>query len=701
MRCALTCVLTLHITTAVCLATAQAQENAPVVAVNAQEVVSYDAVFFDRYQPNSALEMISRIPGFQIDDGDDKRGFGAASGNILINDRYPSAKQDKATSIVDRIPASQVARIDLIRGQVRGIDLRGQSVVASIILHDDIPATTRWDVSTRKNFEHTPLTVRTSVSLSDTWKRLEYNAGIVLRRFRSGEGGIEDVNDASGNLSEARLEETFLRGDLVNGNVNVLTWVGKTLLSINTQLFREERNEVIDSVTASRAPGTQNDDFFADDSLKKQIEIGTDAERSLKPDLLAKAIVLYTRTENDATSAQNRFDSVGAQLLNRVAVSAVVESEAIARLEFDWVGWENHAVKLDFEGARNVIDSELVQTVDTGAGPVLVPVPGGNTRVEENRVDLLINDTWYRNEFEYDYGIGAETSTIEQTGDATVKRSFFFLKPRFSVAYSPTQRRQTRLSVAREVSQLDFSDFISSTVFQDDDLALGNPNLKPESTWVAKFSEERRFGELSVFKVTLFHNWIDDVEDLLPLSPDFEAPGNIGTGRRWGVEFEATVPLENLGIAGGRLDIEARLQDSSVTDPVNGADRELSGEGNVSKPLAFRNENRYAYGVDFRQDIKAAQFAWGWDVRRRGNRLAFRVNELVEYEDGLEFNVFAETTRWLGIKVRLHAQNLLDFNQLRFRTIYVGERDLTPIDVIELQDRTDGRRLVLTLSGSF
>lgn len=50
-----------------------------------QEILTYDAAFFDRYRPNSALDMVQRIPGFQIDNGDNKRGFGAASGNILIN----------------------------------------------------------------------------------------------------------------------------------------------------------------------------------------------------------------------------------------------------------------------------------------------------------------------------------------------------------------------------------------------------------------------------------------------------------------------------------------------------------------------------------------------------------------------------------------------------------------------------------------
>ncbi len=576
------------------------ESDAPEVE-SSQDVVSFDADFFARYQPVTALEMVRRIPGFQLDDGEDKRGFGAASGNVLINDRYPSAKQDTASRILERIPASLVERIDLIRGRVRGIDLRSQSSVISVILREDIPATVRWDLAVRKTADLSPLTVRGSVSLSDTWKSLEYNAGLVYRRFRSSESGVEDIYDPSGTLLEARLEEDSRDGDASFANFNMLTWIGETQITANTRLANIQFVETLDSVAAPEAPGVQSDDFFVETGDEQQFEIGADAERRLGSDLIGKVILLYTRVDEDGTSTQDRVDSTGALEFTRFADSNIVQSESISRLEFDWAGWENHAVNFDIEVARNDIDAALVQTVDTGSGPVEVPVPGANTRVEEDRFEFLLNDTWYRGALEIGYGIGGESSTISQTGDATNKRSFTFLKPNLSVAYSPTQERQTRLRIGRDVSQLDFSDFVSSTVFEDDDLALGNPDLAPESTWVVELIEERRFGELGVFKITLFYNWITDVEDLLPIDVPsqpgqlFEVPGNIGSGERWGAELETTIPLDRLGLTGARLDIEARLQDSRVTDPVTDEDRVLSGEGDVGKPLSLNNENRYTF----------------------------------------------------------------------------------------------------------
>lgn len=52
------------------------------------ESVNYPSNFFQRYQPVTAFDMVSRVPGFTLDDGGALRGFGAAAGNMLINGRF-------------------------------------------------------------------------------------------------------------------------------------------------------------------------------------------------------------------------------------------------------------------------------------------------------------------------------------------------------------------------------------------------------------------------------------------------------------------------------------------------------------------------------------------------------------------------------------------------------------------------------------
>lgn len=665
-------------------------------------VVTYAAEFFGRYQPNTALDMVRQVPGFQLDDGDDQRGFGGAVGNVLINDRYPSAKQDTPSQILLRMPASQVERIELIRGQIREIDLLGKPVVVNVVLVQDSSAAIRWELGVRKNFSLSPLAPNVGMSMSDQWRGMTYNFGIDGRRASFGDPGTRDIYDSGGIPTERRFEDHEGSGFNANSYFTASREFGRTLLNFNSTLGFEYRDEDLDTAIVAEDPAiAPTNDRLTRERRNRKIEIGFDVERDLSPELAAKAILLHFELDQRPLSVQRRFDGAGDETLFREADTDAKETEDIVRLEFVWTQFENHVLQLNVEGARNVLDRELVQTVDSGMGPEVVPVPGANSRVEETRGDILINDTWTFGRYKFDYGVGAETSTISQTGDAEQKRSFSFIKPRTALTYSASPSRQTRFSLAREVSQLDFNDFVSATVFEDDDLALGNPNLQPESTWVAEFSEEWRFGELGVVKVSAFHHWISDVEDLLPLSAEFEAPGNIGDGRRWGVILESTLPLERIGLTGAKLDVKARWQDSTVPDPVTDRDRVLSSEGGSNDDVIFLNENRYAFILDFRQDLDTARVAWGWHYGVRAERPVFKVNELEIFDEGIGVTAFIETTRWLGVKISLTGVNLTDNVDTRDRTVFAGERDLSPVAFREYRRLTNGRRIVLGFSGAF
>ena len=477
-----------------------------------RQVVEYRAEFFDRYQPLTALDMVRQLPGFQIDDGSGDRGFGNVVGNILINDRRPSAKEDTPSQILDRIPASTVRRIDLIRSQVRGIDLQGQPIVASIMLRDDVPAASRWELSVRKTIGLSSLTPSASISRSDLWRGIEYNAGLELRRPAFGDESTVEVLDADGSLAELRTEERKGLRHQGNGNLIASMRLNETLVRFNTKIALNNLDEQIVSHRVPQALGSDpRTEFFADTSDILQFELGTDFERELNADLIAKVILLHIREEEEALSSQRSVDDAGDQTRIRLADSDSVRTESIIRVELDWARLPNHTVQINLEGAFNVLDNTFSLIEDNGAGPMPVPVPGANARVEEIRWDFLLLETWSGGRFILDYGLGAEHSTLTQSGDVNQERSFFFLKPRAVLTQSPGQGKLTRLRIEREVSQLDFKDFVSATVFQDDDLALGNPDLRPETTWVAEASHERRFGELGVVKLTAFHHWISDV----------------------------------------------------------------------------------------------------------------------------------------------------------------------------------------------
>lgn len=667
------------------------------------QVVEYPASFFGRYRPNTALDMVNQVPGFQLDNGADTRGFATSAGNILIDGKRPSVKQDTPSDILSRIPASNVVRIDVIRGQMSGIDLQGQAVVANILLSEDSEAAVRWEGFVWKNSKSDIYMPGGAISLSNRWSDIDYNAGIQGNRHAHATIGSRDSFDGDGELIEDRTEDIINTHLTVSANLNASTTVGETLLHLNTEVGYDKIDETLTADRIPQAPGSiPRQEQVVDGRESNDFEIGLTAERVLREHLIGKGIFIYHQKDFDEESTQTVVDDTDTRTLFRIANTGTDTREAIARAEFDWSAINGHTIQLNLEGAYNSLDNTQLQTADTGAGPVIEDIPGANTRVEEVRGDILLADTWSLGLFELNYGIGAEVSQLTQTGDAELERNFFFAKPHVLLTYAPGRGNQTQLNLARRVSQLDFNDFVSASVFQDNDRALGNPNLRPETTWVADLSHERRFGDIMVVKVRAYHHWISHVEDLLPLSLTDEAPGNIGSGKRWGLELESTVPLGWLGLDSARLDFKGRWQDSSVTDPVTGETRELSSEGRLSSNIPYNDiDVKYITQINFRQDFEAQRVAWGWDVLERAERPLYKVNELDTYDEGTMLGVFVETTRWLGIKIRFAVSDLLDESKSRIRTTYAGQRQISPVARNEITDVTRGRQFELVFSGSF
>jgi len=679
------------------------EDSIPQANIQSVPNVDFPAAFFALYQPNTALDMVQQLPGFQLDNGDSSRGFAGSAGNILINGRRPSAKQDSPSDILARIPASQVERIELIRGQARGINMQGHSALANITLLGYADRIVRWEGFLR----HTntgPLKPGLTASMSSHWREVDYMLGINVEREANGEYGTDKVYDGNGNLRETRFEDQRQTGFRLLGiYLNTTATVGETLLKFNSRVGVLNGPDNIVSTRVPESGGSRQDVLFKNNQNVPSFELGFDAERELVADLGGKAILLYTYRDRGIRNLQSNLNADGVQTLLRTADSQTISKECIARIELDWSQITNHLVQFNIEGAYNLVDGTLIQVVDTGSGPSIVDVQDGNAKVEEVRGDVLLKDTWSLGKYKLDYGLGAEISNISQSNEDISDRTFFYLKPQLILTYVSASGHQIRVRLEREISQLNFNDFISATVFEDDNLALGNPNLQPDATWISELGYERRFSRIGAIKITGFYHRINDVLDLLPLTATDAVPGNIGDGRRLGVEIETTIPVDWQGLNGAKLNIRGRWQDSSVIDPVTRQSRPLSANGGVAGPptIRFRNGNKYMFDVNFRQDFEQSRIAWGWKAAVQADRPLYKVNELDVYNEGVEFNAFIETTRWAGLKIRIDGENLLNFTETRDRIIYAGGREISAIDTVIVRERKPGRRVGLSISGSF
>jgi hypothetical protein len=94
----------------------------------------YEPAYFAQFAPRNALDMVARIPGFVItEERGSARGLGQASQNVLINGERLSSKSDSARDQLQRIPANDVVRIEIVDGTVLDIPgLTGQ--VANVVI---------------------------------------------------------------------------------------------------------------------------------------------------------------------------------------------------------------------------------------------------------------------------------------------------------------------------------------------------------------------------------------------------------------------------------------------------------------------------------------------------------------------------------------------------------------------------------------
>ena len=98
------------------------------------QVTVYPPAFFAAVQPTSAYDMLTVLPGYVFTESDsDVRGFTGAVGNVLIDGSRPAGKQESLESILRRIPAAAVERIEVIRAGAPGIDMQGQTVLANVV----------------------------------------------------------------------------------------------------------------------------------------------------------------------------------------------------------------------------------------------------------------------------------------------------------------------------------------------------------------------------------------------------------------------------------------------------------------------------------------------------------------------------------------------------------------------------------------
>ena len=182
--------------------------------------------------------------------------------------------------------------------------------------------------------------------------------------------------------------------------------------------------------------------------------------------------------------------------------------------------------------------------------------------MKENRAESFVSyATPLGGDWSFDTRLAAETSRLEFTGDTDQSVSLTYLKPRvqFTRRIGP---HQLQFRLYRDVGQLDFTDFVSTSQLADNVLHGGNPDLRPQTAWSLEVDADFRFPGDAALRVRGFKQYLDDVVDLIPVGPpgaQFDAPGNIGKGTLLGAELSLRLPMKKL-LPGGSFTLGGKLR---------------------------------------------------------------------------------------------------------------------------------------------
>ncbi len=632
--------------------------------------------------------MVQRLPGFALDTGATLRGFGGAGGNVLIDGVRPPAKGDPIDQILQRIPASSVERIEVIRAGAPGIDMQGKTVLANVVRRQDITSKLTLTTSATHAYDGR-LSGQLRLEGEKRIGRTDLQGSLLAGRFLDDGSGVGTWTRVDGAGAPIVNGRDATQGHEINYKATgaVETPVLGGTLKINASLLADpyhytQRDDVIPP------PG---EDFERLDQEQDTAELGVRYERNLGRRASLEAYLLQQigrlKVNDDFTSdpltAALTGDADSADFTLRKTTG-----ESIARALVKYSPSGSLSFQAGVEGDYNWLRTHTLFVQD-GAP---VALPASNVMVTEVRGEAFATAVWRaRPTLTVEAGLRGEASHIASSGQVITARSLYYPKPRLVIAWSPDGADQIRLRVEREVGQLNFDDFTAQAAGIDTGTVhAGNPTLDPETDWVIEGAWDRRFWGGGDATVTLRRYWYDNVEDrVVDPSGTFDAPGNIGRGTKDEAAFTLTMPTDPLGWKGGQLTGQATFRHSRVIDPTTGAPRAISG----------------LHGSDWEAHYTQGFPRWrttlGVDVLGQWGQTFYRFDEIDTDKLKTYVDLFAEYRPKPDLTLKVELLNATARGFDHFRQVYFGPRNQFPVAFDEVRDLENGRFVRVSMIKSF
>jgi outer membrane receptor for ferrienterochelin and colicin len=685
--------------------------------------IVYPASFFAPYNPNSASDMLDRIPGVSIGGGGGGRQGGGGgggggggrglgtSGDLLINGQRLAGKDNSPRDQLNRIAAREVERIEIIRGTSAELDVRGAGQVVNIVLVEaPSRSSTSVELVGRLNRDNTAeaggsIAHNRQIGNFQALVNFEFRPNYENRDHREIQydpamrtvGTLfettvrdQDHKDLSANMSyrtgSQRMQLNLLHGDSGHPRYVVRDFVD---LRGDSPVNRIEHEDI-------------NADFH-------NWEIGGDYEYSFAGN--QRLQMLFIANDQTRDEVRERFDvqagtAQPSRFKNLYLESNQRTRERIGQGSYSFPLVTGQDLRVGVERADTRLDSSLFIGTRGGSVPGsdryggLSPRPelsNVGTTVQELRYEGFLFHNWAMNDrMSLESSLVYETSEISQSGVVDNSRRLNYWRPWVDYRFNLTDSLRIRATVARSVSQLSFAAF-AATARNDDreqDADAGNPELVPEQEIRYELGFEFRLpNDSGVVNTRLFYRDIDDyigrinatTNPAIPLS----AIGNIGSAARWGVFNDFSLRLGVLGVPDAIMSGTLNVFDSKVTDPFLGSRQRINRRGEAA--------------LGFRHDVTAWSLSYGVDYRYpfHGGEYDIDITSITRNDQQPNLSLFLSKVLFNNVTFRLESDNTLDQSRCRERRRYDGTTINGSLRLIEDSCSSRYRRLTMRVQTTF
>ncbi|MEO7411064.1 MAG: hypothetical protein ABIU10_07070 [Sphingomicrobium sp.] len=666
----------------------------PVAAQTASRATTYDAAFFTPFAPSNALDIAQRVPGFVLEQGNnDVRGFAGAAGNVVFNGARPSSKSESLATLLSRIPANRVVRVELAPGDLFGSEYAGKSQVLNIILSVDSGFDGTVTASATRYFTGD---IVPNLSGSLSVKRGDHNFTLSAGTGRDDrvDEGTDLITDPVTDFQyEKRRKQNHYRPrqPYISGSWSFEEAPDKAIhLNGRFDRFTEDFDQV------NRVYPTGED--ARDDRLyltanQPGFEIGGDISRPLAGGAIKFVGLVNRRKRENLDTVEERDD--GEVIGGFEQGSQSQRNETIGRLNWTRSNLRGFSFEAGAEVALNTLDYQNdLFILGPGGARSQIDLPIDDATVRETRGEVYVKaGKQISPAFRIDAGLNYEMSSLKVRGDTTADRSLRFLKPSVTLDWKPGDGWHSQFTVRRTVAQLEFFDFISSAELSNDRVNGGNANLLPQRAWEVRATLDHPVFKTGLIKLDAGYDRIELLQDRILVFDEegnaFDAPGNVGTGTRGFIALAIDAPLDRFGIKGGRLKLNGQLQRTRVMDPISNDRRGFSG---------FYPE--WQWSAEFRRDI--GKFAYGITVSDRDRFSLFRANEIdTNYNGGIFGNAFVEYRPSARTTATLEVNNLFNTSGLRGREFSFPNRSNPDPSLFEFRERNSHTSVTLALKRTF